>query len=147
MRYLSILLLLLVSCTTIQHRMEVGCQKSGEEIISQATGVLMDEGFEIKTVGATYLTAATVPDYNFVSQCMENYWWSIRIKGSKILASAGKRLVKENRFGKVLSNRTLTYGDELSKNQGWYWNVRQELEALCGQRVVVLTKEVPMQAY
>jgi hypothetical protein len=130
-KYLLVLLtVLLTSCSHSTYQYKASCKVSNQLLFERITGVLVNEGLQIKTVTSNYLHAESAPEsgqYGFIN----THVWVISVLADTVTikASTKKRLQD---FERVYDD-----GDELKPENTWYWNVRKEVESICQSKIVV----------
>lgn len=125
------LLILLSSCSYSSYQLKTNCKVSNQVLFERLTGTLVNEGLQIKTVTGNYLLAESNPEsgrYGIISTNV----WIFTVQNDTITATAKE---KHNTDG-YLSEGTVT--DGLKPEFTWYWNVRKELESICGNKVMLI---------
>lgn len=66
---------------------------------------------------------------------------TISVVEGKIFATAKTNTYTKNIFATMTGNSDTYYKDDSSQDWGWYWNVRDGLETLCGTKLVIVEKD------
>ncbi len=131
MKYLF--LLLLTSCTVTTYQLRTPCKVSNSELFEKLTGVLVQEGLQIKTVTSNYLQAETSPETNRYGQIETNIW-AFTVKGDTVILRPSTVYVDKN------YSKSYDVSVGLDRGNTWYWNVRNEIEKICDSKVLVIEK-------
>jgi len=145
--FVSIMLVALLtisSCGTTVWQLKTDCSPSTEEVINRITPILMEQNFLIKVNDPKtgLLQAETVPKFNFWMGMTEARYWIFQIVNNKVIAQAKIIYMKQNIFGATTGGTEIYYNDEASKDWSWYWQVRNGLETICGNKIVFLENSV-----
>lgn len=137
--------ILLSSCSTTVYQLTSNCDKiSSDELFKSISTLLIQENFSIKQsdMNLLYLRAETEPIVKASLMGMiETRIWTFQLVNGKIIATARQILVQKNAFGNETGSSEKYYNDKVHKSWGWYWNVRNGLENLCGDKIIIVEKE------
>jgi len=129
--FILLFALMLSGCATVVKEMSLECSKTKNEILTAATTAILREGMTVQQSDANIglLRAESMPQATFTGvQTTLKYVWQIQVTNSgKIIATAQ---------GVLGSGGGTYFDDETSQSHTWYWGVRNELAALCGNNVV-----------
>lgn len=134
MKLLIPLLALLVSCTSYTYRLQAPCKLSNQVLFERLTGVLVENGFQIKTVTGNYLQAETSPQTGSYGINKVNVW-VITVNNDTIIAKAKVKSSSDD------WNSETERSDSEPKSETWYWNVRDGLEGICGNKLLLIETE------
>ena len=139
------ILSLMLSCVTPNpvYQMKSPCANvSSEELFNALTAVLVQENFVIKTIEIKigYLYAEKAPEYNsyYSGTIIES--WTIQHSENKITAIAKRRAIVQSQYGPVASDGY--YNDNTPKNITGYWNIRNAIEKICGDKLIIEVKNI-----
>jgi hypothetical protein len=130
-KFLLLIVLLLSSCTTVWH-IQTDCRVQGEEFMKNITTALVSESYNIiqADVKLGYLRAEAQKTM-YLNNNIHTVW-SFQINQDKIIAYCTWND----------DSNTINYcNDDFDKNREWYWNVRNSLEKLCGNKLIFIKKE------
>jgi len=133
-KYLTTLFLLLTACTPSMWQMKTDCKLSNDELFKKITAVLLQERFIIKASEEKlgYLQAESLPEYVPAFGLKETHYWTFQSINGTITASASWA----TQGGQSSS---VTYmNDGTAAKIKWYWNVRNALESLCGNKLTFI---------
>ena len=143
----------LSSCGTTMYQLNNNCNLSSEELFPRISQILINEGFIIKTNDAKngYLQAETIPKFNIWIGMSEVRYWIIQKNEQNGISATSNQPAKPNliAYAKVVYTQTNIFGastggaetyynDKTSKDWQWYWNVRNALENLCGDKIKII---------
>lgn len=137
--------LILTSCGTTVYQLQTKCDKTTpEELFKSISTLLMQQNFIIKQsdMKLGYLQAETMPSFSVWTGMDETRVWVFQYVQGKIIASAKQVLTKKNMFGQTESGAETYYNDNVHSDWSWYWDVRNGLENLCGDKIVITEKKV-----
>jgi hypothetical protein len=141
-----IFIILFSSCSsTTVYQLQTNCDKlTIEELFKSITNLLLKEDFIIKQsdLKSGILLAETIPVHNIWSEgdVIETRAWTFQFSRGKVIATAIVIIKEKNNYGKTTAT-TVTYCNDLSKpDWKWYWNVRNGLEKLCGNKILIEEK-------
>ena len=130
MKIIILSLLFLSGCSYSTYQYKANCKVSNLVLFERITGVLVQEGLQIKTVTANYLQAESSPQsgrYGIIS----THVWVISVLSDTVTIKASTI----QRLPDYVNERS--DGDELKPESTWYWNVRKEIESICQSKIVV----------
>ena len=130
------LLILLSSCSYSSYQLKTNCKVSNQVLFERLTGTLVNEGLQIKTVTGNYLLAESLPAKQWNGATTQVYWAFTASKDT-ITGTAKSISIYQNAFGAVLSTSETYFNDDAHRDWTWYWNVRNELENTCGDKVII----------
>ena len=133
-----------ISCSNPKYQIQTECNLSIDDLFKSITTLLMQENFLIKQsdIRLGYLQAETIPEFDdaalMVGSSSQVYKiWVFQYKQGKIIATARSiRTIKQNH---LQDGSQIYYSDKINKNKRtkWYWNIRNGLENLCGNKIVI----------
>ena len=132
------------SCGTTVYQLHTQCEKSKEEVFKSITTLLLQENLQIKhsDMELGYIQAESIPQLNIWLGAEVQRVWVITYKENKIIASAKTITITRNAFGKTTGSAETYYNDDSHEDWTWYWNVRDGLENLCGNEIIITKKKV-----
>lgn len=145
--FLTITLSLNSCITTKIHELQSNCdQITTDELFKSLTTLVLKENMIIKQSDAKlgYLQAETNPKRSPLSGETRSYAWVFQHSDGKIVAYAKVLYSSQNAFGATKESGEAYYGDDSSKEEKWYWNVRNGIEKLCGNKIIIVTTKKPM---
>jgi len=122
--------ILLTSCSYSTYQYKASCKVSNQVLFERLTSVLVNEGMQIKQVTGNYLQAESAPEsgrYGIISTNI----WVISVLADTVTLKASTQNKLPNYSGVVDVDGTA------KKDVTWYWNVRREIESICGSKVLV----------
>ncbi len=144
------------SCGTTVWQLKTDCNISNEDLFKQISQVLISEGFIIKSFDDKlgYLQAETQSKFNAWTGLNEIRYWifqspntssyssvtSATNKSNKIIAMAKVVYMQQNMFGATTGGSEKYYNDDVNKDWTWYWNVRNSLVQICGNKILFVKK-------
>jgi hypothetical protein len=131
-KYLVLLIVLLLSsCTTVWH-IQTDCKVQSEEFMKNITTALISESYKIiqSDVKLGYLRGEAQKTMGLNNNIQTA--WSFQINQDKVIAFC---------TWTDDSNQLRYCNDDFDKDKGWYWNVRNSLEKLCGNKLIFIKKE------
>jgi hypothetical protein len=138
------LLISLTSCATTVWQLKTDCNSNTEDLFKKITIILMQENFLIKVndpkIG--YLQAETVPSFSIWTGTNETRYWIFQVQDNKVTAQAKVVYIQQNIFGATTGGTETYYNDEAHSDWTWYWSVRNELEKICGNKIIFIEKKV-----
>lgn len=147
MKILQILLILLLfslqSCAVKIYEHHKDCLKDKQEIISKFSSLVIAEQMQIKMQDANIgvAQAETPVTKNIYNGQLEQKFWNLRIDGNNLIITAYLTITQQNAFGVTLSQTTVYFDDKTHNDWGFFWNVRDGLEELCGGKFIVVEKK------
>lgn len=156
--FFILLAVVVCSCGTTVYQLNTTCEKSNEEIFQGLSSMLLSSNFLIKQNDPKtgYLQAETVPEYNFLSGVNYVRMWTFQLTDSipktstadmsgkklkKMMCTARLLMTSQNAFGSTTGAAMRYYNDEISKEQIWYWDIRNYIQKMCSD-IVIIEKEV-----
>ena len=138
------LLISLTSCATTVWQLKTDCNSNTEDLFKKISIILMQENFLIKANDSKigYLQAETVPSLNAWTGMIETRYWIFQVQDSKVTAQAKVVYTKQNVFGATTEGTEIYYNDEVHSDWTWYWSIRNELEKICGNKIIFIEKKV-----
>jgi hypothetical protein len=138
------LFMLLTSCGTTVWQLQTECNATTEDLFRKISVILMQENFIIKANDpkSGYLQAETAPSYNIWLGTNEIRYWQFQVIDNKVVAQAKVVNVQQNLFGATTGSSEHYFNDDAHSDWTWYWNVRNELEKLCGHKIIFVKKKV-----
>ncbi len=146
-----ILVLLLISMlagcgTTVYQLHNDKCQETTENIIKKISMLLIQKNFNIEQADADLglLRASTIPSHTFMVGDIQRVW-TIQVIDTddplspvrKVIASAKTIIYQKNGFGQTTGSSETYYDDDASRDWDWYWDIRNQLEKICGSKVII----------
>lgn len=138
MKFFLIALFFLIGCSSVQ-QLQTDCDMQMEELFDDLTAVLLEKGFEIKTINLKlgYLQAETPESYE-AFQGNQKKVWIFKYNNNGIVTASAKIIgSSSNAYGGNKTSYTTHYGESSHSSHKWYWDVRNNLEKLCGGKIVV----------
>jgi hypothetical protein len=116
---------------------------TNQQILAKFSSLVMAEGLSVKNqdIELGIANAESVPDKNIWTGYTTQNIWNIRIENNTIIALATMNMFTQNIFGATTNTSTVSLGNETHDDYGWYWNVRDGLEELCGGKFNVIVKQ------
>lgn len=138
----ALMIFTLSSCSSVK-QLQTDCDMEMDELFKSITTLLMQEGFEIKQsdFNLGYLKAETPLKHNLWVGVHEKYIWIFQYDQGVVIATAKHYAESRNAFGNTMSSSETYYADHVHKDHDWYWNIRNGLEKLCKNRIIVIEKE------
>jgi hypothetical protein len=132
-----LLMLLLSSCGTTVWQMKTKCDVPTKEMFKKISIVFMQENFLIKENDAEmgYLLAETTPEHDPWFGGTNVRIWMFQAQGDIITAQARSARTTSNVYGATTGGSVTYINDEFSEDLTWYWNVRNKLEDICGNKI------------
>lgn len=125
------LLILLSSCSYSSYQLKTNCKVSNQVLFERLTGTLVNEGLHIKTVTSNYLLAESNKESVGNGQQRVNRWiFTVQNDTVDVKASST--------FSEGDFSTTSSFTGGMREDITWYWNVRKELESICGNKVMVI---------
>lgn len=123
--------------------MKTDCDLPTDELLKRISMVMVDENMNITMNDAKlgYLRAETLPDHSVWTGMDEVRYWTFQVVDGKVTASAKFTYTQKNAFGATTGGTENYVNDEYPKDYTWYWNVRNSLEKLCGNKLVFIEKK------
>ena len=139
----SLLSLLVLSCSPKIYEHQLNCKSNTEQILSKFVQLVTSEGLTVENQDAKlgFANASSSEDFSFWTGVYTRRFWTISVVEGKIFATAKTNTYTKNIFGTMTGNSDTYYKDDSSQDWGWYWNVRDGLEALCGTKLVIVEKD------
>jgi len=134
----------LSSCGTTMYQLKTDCSKvTVEELFKSITALLIEEDFIVKQsdLKLGYLQAETMPEFNVWLGMNEIRVWSFQDVNGKIKATAKVVYTKKNIYGSTTGGSVTYYNDDAHEDWTWYWNIRNGLERICGNKIVIVKKK------
>lgn len=120
-----------------------GCKADPATVFDAITPLLYEEKFEIKTkdVQNGFLLAEIPPMANNMSGNGTIKWvWRITISDGQIVAES-KMVQQVNNIYGAPQGVVETYADDdAGQDMKWYWSVRNKLQEMCGNALIVVKK-------
>lgn len=125
-----ILAFMLVGCIPPTYQYKTNCKVSNAVLFERLTSVLVQEGLQIKQITGNYLQAESTPvsgQHGFIKTNI----WVISVLADTVTLKASTQNKLPNYSGVV------DVDGSTRKEVTWYWNVRREIESICGSKVLV----------
>jgi len=137
---IGLISLFIVGCGTTVYQLKAPCNKTVETVFQEVTGLLIKEGFNVtfQSIETGLLHAETTPEHSIWTGENTYYKWDIQITNNEVVASCVLTTINKNAFGATLSTSEQYINDEWSEDVGYYWNIRDGLEDLCGSRITII---------
>jgi len=129
--FLAALAALTISgCIPPDYQYKANCKVSNAVLFERLTGVLVQEGLQVKTVTANYLQAESSPQSGRYGVISTNVW-VISVLGDTVTLKASIKHQLPD-FENVSD-----IGEGAKQDATWYWNVRREVESVCSSKILV----------
>lgn len=122
--------ILLTSCSYSTYQYKAACKVSNQVLFERLTGVLVNEGLQVKQITSNYLQAESSPQSGRYGVISTNVW-VISVLGDTVTLKASIKHQLPD-FENVSD-----IGEGAKPEATWYWNVRREIESICSSKVVV----------
>lgn len=142
---LCIIALCFSSCGTTVHKLTADCNVDNKVLFSKITAILLQENFMLKSqdIETGYLQAETVPEFSVWTGMSETRYWIFHVRNNNAVTAQAKVVYsKTNAFGAATGGTTKYYNDDVHKDWTWYWNVRNELESVCKNKIIFLESKI-----
>lgn len=131
--FISILLLsqfFITCCTFPSYSLESECKPTKEDFISTMTALFVKYDFNIKAteVNSGYIKADKMDGNIWVGN--RRFEWTVNYLKNKMIAKF-KIYISENDNG-------TSYADDIPSDLVDYWNIRNEMNSICGAEVMIL---------
>ena len=83
------------------------------------------------------LQASTAEEHSIWTGLYTANHWTFTIRNDTIYGMAKQTGTSKNAFGAVISTSETYYNDKVHRDHAWYWNVRNGLESLCEDQVII----------
>lgn len=146
MKYIYILLIALVfsSCATKIYDYQLQCNKDKQQIMSEFIRLVTSQGMQVKAqdINLGFAQAESLEERNIWTGYLMQNFWTINIKDNIITMSAYNTVKTTNEFGATLYTTVTYYKEDTHNDHGWFWNVRDGIQDLCGgEYQIILRKE------
>lgn len=149
MKPLSALLLstlLLIGCTPTKWQMRAPCateEMTRSEIMENLVALVVQEEFNptIINVEIGLLQTKTAETTSFWTGWSTTYHWNFSFSGDTIVGTAKSVVVSRNQYGVAMGSSEEYYNDETDRDESWYWNVRNGIENMCGERIIFIERK------
>jgi hypothetical protein len=132
--FLAALAALTISgCIPPDYQYKASCKVSNAVLFERLTSVFVQEGLQIKQVTSNYLQAESTPVSGQHGFTKTNIW-VISVLADTVTLKASTQNKLPNYSGVVDVDGTA------KKDVTWYWNVRREIESICGSKVLVFER-------
>jgi len=141
---IGLLSLLLVSCGTTMYQLRTDCDMDTKEVFRHITTILMEENLNIShsDMDLGYLKAESTSEFNNYLKAEISKMWVFQKRDGFVLAHAKKTTIYKNEYGAITRTDEEYCNDYCNSDWSWYWNIRNELERLCGGRIRIIEKEL-----
>jgi len=157
MKWLFVLALAVTvcSCGTTVYQLNTTCEKSNIELFQSLSSVLLNAKFVITLNDPIKgsLQAEVLPDSPYWLDHKEMRIWSFQVVDSippgntnrknlkKMVSNALYATVHKNPFGQTYLNNLTYCNDQTDKDQSWYWDIRNHIQNMCSDIIIIEKNE------